>query len=377
MRSFSTAELKHYSRHLILPEIGLTGQERLKDSSVLLVGVGGLGCPAAQYLAAAGVGTLGLIDPDVVDASNLHRQTLYGVDDVGEAKVKVAAKRLAGINPHIKIIAWHQGLNRHNAAEILDPFDVILDGTDNFATRYLVNDACVMLDKVNIYASIFRFEGQVAVFNAPRSGAARGPNYRDLFPEPPPPEAVPNCAEAGVLGVLPGIIGSLQANEAIKYICGIGEVLSGKLLLFDALTLSTRILNVPVPKDRKAITELIDYESFCGLEVTDSKDFKSITPRELVSKIAQESDLFLLDVRETKEYQAVNIGAHHMPLSTLAERHAEIPRDQTVVVHCRSGVRSAKAIQQLQEIDDFHELLNLTGGLLQYAEDVDNSLAIY
>lgn len=377
--AFSRQELQHYSRHLLVPEIGLEGQQKLQKGRVLVVGAGGLGCPALQYLAAAGVGTIGIVDDDVIQASNLHRQILYGVSDIGADKVVVAKKRLREINPHITVRTYHERLTAQNAPGIVADYDIVLDGTDNFPTRYLVNDLCVLQNKTNVYGSIFRFEGQVAVFNHLKPDGTRGPNYRDLFPVPPPPGMVPSCAEAGVLGVLPGIIGSLQASEVIKILTGIGDPLDGKLLLFDALAMMMRKLTVPRADPRPVIDQLIDYEVFCGVAGDDTSQpaAEEITVQQLKQMQDDHANFQLVDVREPYEYEISNLAGDLIPLSSLATRYSEIRQDKPVVVHCRSGQRSAKAIAQLREKHGFNNLVNLKGGLLAYAEEIDSEVAQY
>jgi len=385
--SFDPKELAHYSRHLSIPEFGLESQKKLKHTSVAVIGSGGLGSPLLQYLAAAGIGTIGIIDFDVVESSNLHRQVLFGVSDVGEPKVEVAKKRLHEINPHITIHTHNTRITSDNALEILEPYDIIADGTDNFQTRYLVNDAAILLDKPNVYASIFQFEGQVSVFNYRDEDGNVGPNYRDLFPTPPPPGLVPNCAEAGVLGVLPGIIGSLQANEVIKLAAGIGDPLSGRMFLFDALEFSTRMINVEKNPDREEVTELIDYEQFCGIASPDDQqngaavngeaEVREISVKELKNEIDAGEDLQIIDVREPHEYQIANIEGELIPLGQVEDQSEKISRDKKVVVHCRSGARSADAIKRLQDKYGFKNLYNLKGGILAWSEEIDPSLPKY
>lgn len=388
---FSKEELSHYSRHFSLPEIGMDGQRKLKSSKVLVVGTGGLGAPMLQYLAAAGIGTIGIVDFDRVEASNLHRQVLFGTSDVGRPKVEAAKERLQEINPHITIHTHEVRLTSENALDILKDYDIIADGTDNFPTRYLVNDASVMLDKPNVYASIFQFEGQVSVFNYVDEEGNRGPNYRDLFPEPPPPGLVPSCAEAGVLGVLPGIIGSLQASEVIKLAAGIGEPLVGKLFLFDALNFSTRKVNItknnenPLTGKNPTITELIDYEVFCGIPAASNgvakeekeSDVREVSVLEYKSWLDRGEDVQLIDVREPYEYEIAQIGGELIPLKTVEENRDKISRDKKVVVHCRSGKRSADAIRELQEKHGFDNLYNLKGGILAWSEEIDQSVPEY
>ena len=376
---FSKEELERYSRHLIIPEFNIEGQRRLKNAKVLVIGSGGLGSPLLLYLTAAGVGTIGLVDFDVVDETNLQRQVLFSVDDVGKAKTESAINRLQGLNPHIRFIEHNTRLTSENALEILADYDVIADGTDNFPTRYLVNDASVILQKPNVYASIFRFEGQVSVFNYTDKDGKTGPNYRDLFPTPPPPGLVPSCAEGGVIGVLPGIIGSLQANEVIKVITGIGEPLSGRLFLFDALTFETRTLKVHKDPEQESIVKLIDYEMFCGLgEEDESKpSVKEITVQELESLKDQGEQYQLIDVREPYEYEIANLNGVLIPQAQVEDHVDQIASDRKVIIHCRSGVRSAQAIQALEKKFGFNNLYNLKGGILAYADEIDNTLAKY
>jgi|JI6StandDraft_1071083.scaffolds.fasta_scaffold28515_2 molybdopterin/thiamine biosynthesis adenylyltransferase/rhodanese-related sulfurtransferase len=374
----SKEELARYSRHIIIPEFNIEGQKKLKAAKVLVIGTGGLGSPMLLYLAAAGVGTIGIVDFDVVDDSNLQRQVLYSVKDVGRPKVEAAKERILGLNPHINVIAYNEHLSSKNALEIFKDYDVVADGTDNFPTRYLVNDACVLTGIPNVYASIFRFDGQVSVFNY-----NNGPNYRDLYPEPPPPGLVPSCAEGGVLGVLPGIIGSLQANEVIKVITGIGETLSGRLFAFDALNFSTKIFKIgkdksnPLNGENPTIKELIDYQQFCGIvpDVINEK-VKEITVQELKQKMDAKEDFQLIDVREKHEYDFVNLGAELIPLNSVLDNVEKFSRDKQVIIHCKGGVRSAKAIQALEE-KGFINLYNLKGGIVAYAKEVDESLPVY
>ena len=384
------AELTRYARHLSLPEVGLEGQQRLKSARVLLVGAGGLGSPSALYLAAAGVGTLGLVDFDQVDETNLQRQILHGTKDVGRDKLASAKDRLADINPHVDVVAHSVRLSSDNALEILEPYDIVVDGTDNFPTRYLVNDACVLLGKPNVYGSIFRWEGQVSVF-----GLEDGPCYRCLFREPPPPGLVPNCAEAGVLGVLPGVIGSLQALEVIKLVLGRGTSLSGRLLIFDAMDLSWREValrrnpDCPVCGHAPTQTGLIDYEDFCGLHKEDDMTpvegqeplatYGEVGPRELRERLAGADPPLLLDVREPFEWDIVSLEEYEevrVPLGQLPERMNEITGGRDVVVYCRSGARSQMAAAALVEAG-FRGVDNLTGGILAWADEIDPSLPKY
>ncbi len=357
----SQLEANRYSRHLLIPEFGIEGQLRLKSSSVLVVGCGGLGSPVLLYLAAAGVGTIGLIDNDLIDDSNLQRQVLFDTTSVGKPKAEAAAERLHALNPHINLVPYRLYLDASNAFAIFEDYDLIIDGSDNFETRYLVNDACVLLGKPFVYGAIHRFEGQVAIFNH-----NNGPNYRDLFATPPPPELAPNCAQAGVLGVLPGIIGCLQANEAIKLLAQIGEPLTGRLFVIDALTLISRTIKIPKSPDSPKITELIDYEVFCN--VSSPKNTVEISVQELQKLIETNADFQLIDVREANEYAISNLGGTLMPLSEIENYTANIDRHKTVVVHCQAGSRSQKAIIYLTENHNFANLKSLTGGLLAYQQ---------
>jgi molybdopterin/thiamine biosynthesis adenylyltransferase/rhodanese-related sulfurtransferase len=357
--------MNRYSRQIALPEFGEEGQRKLCDSSVLIVGAGGLGSPASLYLAAAGVGRLGLVDFDRVDITNLHRQILYGTSDVGKPKLESATNRLRDANPEIVIEAHAARLTSENALEILAKYDVVIDGTDNFATRYLVNDACVLLGKPNVYGSVFRFDGQVSVF-----ATKDGPCYRCLYPDPPPPHLVPSCAEGGVLGVLPGVIGTLQATEAIKLITGIGETLAGRLLLFDALRMTFRTMRVPRRCEEHApVTRLIDYEEFCN-------PMEDITPQQLAERLAQNETIVLIDVREPYEWDAGHIeGARHIPMQQIPKRLDEIPRDVEVVMICRTGALSGHVQQHLQQ-QGFANVKNLIGGMHRWAREVDSAIRV-
>jgi adenylyltransferase/sulfurtransferase len=370
--TFSPAELARYNRHIIIPEFGLEAQQKLKAAKVLVIGSGGLGSPLLLYLAAAGVGTLGIVDFDVVDDSNLQRQVLFGVSEVGKPKVEAAKQRLQQLNPHINIVTYNTQFTSHNALDILKDYDVVADGTDNFPTRYLVNDASVLLVKPNVYASIFQFEGQVSVFNYQDADGNYGPNYRDLYPTPPPPGLVPSCAEGGVLGVLPGIIGSLQASEVIKVITGVGDTLSGRFFVFDALSFETRVLNIKKNPNTPAITQLIDYEQFCGVKAVE-KPIKEITVDEFDQWLSSGEDLQVIDVREPEEYAAANIGATLIPLGTVSQHASEIDRNKKVVVHCKMGGRSAKAIRELEDKFGFNNLYNLKGGITAYLDKARNN----
>lgn len=381
----TSAELLRYSRHIALPELGIAGQQKLKHGSALVVGAGGLGAPVALYLAAAGVGRIGVIDFDRVDATNLQRQVLYGTSDVGRSKVQVATRRLRDLNPEIDVVPHETQLTTDNALEILADYDVVIDGTDNFPTRYLVNDACVLLGKPYVYGSILRFDGQVAIFDA-----QRGPCYRCLFREPPPPGLVPNCAEGGVLGALPGIIGSLQALEAIKLISGAGEPLIGRLLLFDGLTTKWRELRLKknpecaVCGTHPTITGLIDYDEFCGVTTkenmaAESQQATEISVTELKEKLDRGEQPLLLDVREPFEWNIANLGGYGaklIPLKQLTERTGELDPQEEIVVICRSGNRSARAAQYLRGAG-FPNVLNLSGGIVAWAREIDPSLPTY
>jgi adenylyltransferase/sulfurtransferase len=377
--NLSQEEFRRYGRHLLMPEVGLEGQKKLKAAGVLLIGAGGLGSPVALYLAAAGVGRIGLVDFDVVDHSNLQRQILHSTTNVGRSKLASARERIAGVNPHVQVDLYETRLTSANALEILSPYDVIVDGTDNFPTRYLVNDACVLLKKPNVYGSIFRFDGQASVFYA-----EQGPCYRCLYAEPPPPGLVPSCAEGGVLGVLPGIIGTIQANETIKLILGIGTPLIGRLLLFDALRMQFRELKLrknpdcPVCGEHPTVKELIDYEAFCGVAPTDGhgeKEFE-ITVEELKARLDRGEDIFLLDVREPHEYQIVNMNGYLIPLHDLPKRVNELDSAREIVVHCHRGTRSARAVELLRQLG-FRKVKNLAGGIDAWAERVNPELPRY
>jgi adenylyltransferase/sulfurtransferase len=380
---FSKAELARYNRHIIIPEFGEESQLKLKAAKVLIIGSGGLGSPALLYLTAAGVGTIGILDFDVVDDSNLQRQVIFDIHEIGNPKVEAARRRLEALNPYTRFILHNTHINSGNALEIIKDYDVVADGTDNFPTRYLVNDATLLLDKPNIYASIFQFEGQVSVFNYVNRLGERGPNYRDLYPTPPPPGLVPSCAEGGVLGVLPGIIGSLQALEVIKVITGIGEPLSGRFYTFDALNFESRTFRIkhrddnPVNGLNPSIHELIDYEQFCGMRAVEEKPVKEISARELYDWQVKGKKFKLIDVREPSEYKIVQIGGDLIPLATVADHTDLIPRDIDVAVYCKSGIRSLKAIRELEEKFGYKNLYNLKGGILSYIEQVRPELTKY
>ncbi len=403
----SHEEIRRYSRHLIMPEVGIEGQRKLKAASVLLIGTGGLGSPLALYLAAAGIGRIGLVDYDIVDETNLQRQVIHGQGSVGELKVESAKARMLDINPFLQVDLYNEPLTSENALRLFEPYDVIIDGTDNFPTRYLVNDACVKLGKPNVYGSIFRFEGQLSVFYA-----NEGPCYRCMFPTPPPPGLVPSCAEGGVLGILPGTIGTLQATEAIKLILGIGEPMIGRMLLYDALEMSFTTLKVrknpacPVCSIPAEQVTLIDYEQFCGMPAHDHSDYKTaqngssadkpveeITVRELKTRIDSGEDLLVLDVRDPHEWEISALdGTLRIPKpqieaaknDVLAGRKrldetvlAQIPTDREIIVHCRSGKRSADSIKFLREAGYANKLVNVVGGILAWADEIDPSMPKY
>jgi len=379
--SLTNEEILRYSRHLIMPEVGMEGQLKLKGAKVLLIGTGGLGAPLGLYLAAAGVGHIGLVDFDVVDFTNLQRQVTFGTSDVGKPKTEAARTRLTNLNPDIKVTVYETKLTSANALELLKDYDVVVDGTDNFPTRYLVNDACILLAKPNVYGSIFRFEGQVTVFGMPD-----GPCYRCLYPEPPPPGLVPSCAEGGVLGVLPGIVGSLQALETIKLIIGKGDSLEGRLVLFDALAMKFRELKLrknqhcPMCGTPRKIHELIDYNEFCGIRGEEQAEsdlhVPELTPRELKEKLDRGEDIFILDVREPHEYQICNLHGHLIPLGELPRRVHELDSAREIVAHCKSGKRSAQAVDFLRQAG-FRKVYNLRGGILSWSTEVDPRVPRY
>ncbi len=385
MGVLSPEELRRYNRHIILPEVGLEGQTRLKESSVLLIGAGGLGSPAAMYLAAAGVGRIGIVDFDIVDESNLQRQIIHGQSTLGKPKLESARSRLLDINSHLQVDGYNLALSSDNALKLFQDYDVIADGTDNFPTRYLVNDACVLAGKPNVYGSIFRFEGQVSVFNY-----QGGPCYRCLYSEPPPPGLVPSCAEGGVFGVLPGVIGCMQATEVIKILIGFGEVASGRLLMYDALTMKFRQVTLRKNKhcvlcgDKPTVTELIDYQAFCGIPQQEEKpvaaDPYEISIYELKAYLERSSSddaIKILDVREPYEAEISKLnGSLLIPLGQLQDRYGELDSDQEWIVHCRSGGRSASAVEFLRS-KGFKKIKNLVGGINAYAQEVDQSLSVY
>ncbi len=378
--TLSNDEVLRYSRHLIMPEVGMEGQLKLKAAKVLCIGAGGLGSPLALYLAAAGVGTLGVVDFDVVDYTNLQRQVIHTTADVGRKKLDSAAEKVKAINPFIQLRPFETRLTSENALQLFRDFDIIVDGTDNFPTRYLVNDACVLTGKPNVYGSIFRFEGQVSVF-----ATREGPCYRCLYPEPPPPGLVPSCAEGGVLGILPGLVGVMQATEAIKLILGKGEPLIGRLLLVDALGMRFRELKLrknpdcPACGTHPTVTKLIDYNEFCGIrgeEKPVASNVPEIQPEELKARLDAGEDIFILDVREPHEYQICNLNGYLIPLGELPKRAHELDSSREIVAHCRSGVRSAKAVTFLQQAG-FRKVKNLAGGILAWSDKVDPSVPKY
>jgi len=370
-------EVARYSRHLIIPDVGVTGQKRLKNAKVLVVGAGGLGSPALLYLAAAGVGTLGIVDFDVVDESNLQRQVIHGVSDVGRPKAESARDSIREINPHVEVVLHTERLDSDNALDVFRPYDLILDGTDNFATRYLVNDACVLLGKPYVWGSIYRFEGQASVF-----WDAHGPNYRDLYPDPPPPGMVPSCAEGGVLGVLCASIGSIMVTEAIKLICGIGEPLLGRLMVYDALEMSYRTIKVRKDPVGHEITQLIDYEEFCGVvsdEAQRAASGSTISAQDLKDMLDAGKEPYLVDVREPVEYEIVKIpGGVLIPKDRIlsGEALAELPQDQPLVLYCRTGIRSAEALAAVKAAG-FRDAVHVRGGVTAWATQVDPSLPTY
>ncbi len=380
--SLSSEEMARYSRHLILPEVGMEGQQKLKAAKVLCIGTGGLGSPLAFYLAAAGIGTLGLVDFDVVDASNLQRQIIHSTKDVGRPKLDSASEKLEALNPFLNIVKHETMLTSKNALEIIRQYDVVADGTDNFPTRYLVNDACVLTGKPNAYGSIFRFEGQASVF-----ATKDGPCYRCLYPEPPPPGLVPSCAEGGVLGILPGLVGVIQATEVIKLILGKGEPLVGRLLLVNSLDMRFRELKLrknpdcPICGTHPSVTELIDYQQFCGI-VPEQKaapmqnGIPQMTVKELKQRLDSGESLFVLDVREPWEYQVANIGGNLIPLSDLPRRVAELNPEQEIVVQCKSGGRSQRAAEFLAR-NGFEKIHNLAGGITAWSSEIDPSIPKY
>jgi len=373
----SIDEVRRYSRHLIIPDVGMDGQKRLKNAKVLVIGAGGLGSPALLYLAAAGVGTIGIVEFDTVDESNLQRQIIHGTSDVGRPKVESARDKIKDINPNVEVVVHEEALTSENALEIFADYDVIVDGTDNFPTRYLVNDACVLLGKPNVYGSIFRFEGQASVF-----WAEEGPCYRCLYPEPPPPGMVPSCAEGGVLGVLCATIGAIQATEAVKLITGIGETLLGRLMVYDALEMTFRTIKVRKDPEGEPITGLIDYEAFCGVvseEAQEAAAGSTILATELKAKMDAGEDFLLVDVREPAEYEIVSIpGAKLIPKDEILSGRAlaHLPQDKPIVLHCKTGVRSAEALAAVKNAG-FRDAVHVQGGVTAWATRIDKALPTY
>lgn len=386
MDEFSKEELKRYNRHLVLSNFGLEGQTKVRSASVLVVGAGGLGCPALLYLTAAGVGKLGIVDSDVVELSNLQRQVLYTTHDIGKRKAEVAVERLRSLNPNVTFIPHAVKLSSNNALQVLSEYDVIIDGSDNFPTRYLLNDACIILNKPLVYGSILKFEGQLSVFNIKKKDRSFSSNYRDLFPSPPEPESAPNCEEAGVLGVLPGMIGAMQANEAIKIITGIGTPLYDKLLMFDAETMDQTIIKIKNQNTRSSISTLIDYDLFCGKIQNKSKSLqehdnenkmKEISVEELKELKESGSDFQLIDVREPHEYDICNLEGELIPMGQVPNNVDKIDKEKQVILYCRSGRRSADVITWLEKNHHLTNLYNLQGGILAWARDIDPEMETY
>lgn len=379
MDQLTDIEYQRYARHFNLPSFGVETQLKLRKSKILVVGAGGLGSPVLLYLAAAGIGTIGIIDPDVVSLSNLQRQVLYHNQDIDQKKVTLAANQVRSINPHITVNTYDDYLTNDNALDIIKDYDMVVDGTDNFPTRYLVNDACVLLGKPNVYASIYQFEGQVSVFNYTYADGSKGPHYRDIYPDPPAPGLVPDCATGGVLGVLAGIVGTQQALEAIKLAAGIGEPLAGRLLLYDALTSQTRIIKLQ-EKSHTEVSELVNYQDFCGVVPITTENnnqvMKEITVQELKKWKDEGKDFQLVDVREQHEYEFANLGGELIPLGDIMSRTEEISSEKDVVLMCRSGQRSGAALNALQQQGEYN-LYNLKGGYLAWAAEIDTSLPRY
>jgi sulfur-carrier protein adenylyltransferase/sulfurtransferase len=371
-QNFSNDELIRYSRHFVLPDFGSEGQRKLKNSTVFVIGAGGLGCPVLLYLAAAGVGSITIVDDDVVSLSNLQRQILFTSDDLNLSKAETAAKKISSLNPSIKIDFIRTRLSTENALKVLAPADVVVDCTDNFPTRYLANDACVLLDKPLVYGSVFRYEGQVAVFNY-----KQGVNYRDFYPLPPDPQSVPNCEEGGVLGVLTGIIGSIQANETLKILAGFGEPLSGHVLLFDSMTLESLRIKIANQNSRKSIKSLINYDDFCGVQHPKQKTMKEVTVQELKALKDSGADFQLIDVREPHEFDICNLDGELIPQGDIPSSVERISKDKQVIIHCRSGARSGNMVQWLEKNHGFTNLYNLKGGVLAWAKEIDTSMPTY
>ncbi len=384
MTNLTNEELIRYNRHLILQDFGGDGQRKLKNASVLVVGAGGLGSPTLLYLTAAGVGTIGIIDFDTVDVSNLQRQVIFTTEDVGKNKAEAASLHLSKRNPHVLLKTYSEKLTSFNALNIIRDYDVVVDGTDNFPTRYLINDACVLLNKPFVYGSILTYEGQVSVFNYPTKDGNFSTNYRDLFPTPPEPSSVQNCEQAGVLGVLPGMIGSMQANEVIKILTGIGEVLANKLLLFDSLTMQQTIVTFRSQQTRERIKYLIDYDEFCGVSHQKSKSLnsnqtamKEVTVQELKKLKETGADFQLIDVREPHEFDICNLDGELIPQAEIPSNVDKVSKTKQVVIHCRSGARSGNMVQWLEKNHGFENLYNLKGGILAWAKEIDPTMPTY
>lgn len=385
MDKLSQSELIRYSRHLVLDEFGLENQLKLKQSRVLVIGAGGLGSPALLYLAAAGIGKIGIVDFDNVDMTNLQRQVIFTSEDVGKNKADAAADRLKGLNPLIEIKSYPLKITSANALDLLKDYDVVLDGSDNFPTRYLINDACVLLRKPLVHGSILKFEGQVSVFNLQKPDKTFSTNYRDLFPQPPSPETVPNCEQAGVLGVLPGMIGSLMANEVIKIITGIGKPLADKLLIFDALYTEFTTITIPNRNAIGSIMGLIDYEDFCGINqkknkylgIQQNNPMREITVQELKKLKDAGADFQLIDVREPHEYDICNLDGELIPMAEIPGSTDKISRDKQVIIHCRSGKRSGEMVLWLEKNEGYENLYNLKGGVLAWAKEIDPTMPVY
>jgi adenylyltransferase/sulfurtransferase len=378
VNKLSPEEVIRYSRHLVLKDFGPEAQQKLKKARVLVVGAGGLGCPILLYLAAAGIGKIGIVDFDTVHESNLQRQVLFTTDDIGKNKAEAAVGRLSRLNPLTDFTVYPEKLDNSNALELIKQFDAVLDGSDNFSTRYLINDACVLGNKPLVYGAILQYEGQLAVFNVPLENGNRSVNYRDLFPLPPGPEEVPNCEQAGVLGVLPGIIGSMMANEAIKLITGLGQPHTGKLAIFDSLALELRHITIPDRNTRSTIGHLINYDVFCGINPDRSKSLgmKEITVQELKHMLDNPSDFQLIDVREPYENELANLGGELIPMAEVPHNVHRISKTKKVVIHCRSGGRSANIIQWLEKNHGFNNLYNLKGGILAWAREIDPTITV-
>jgi sulfur-carrier protein adenylyltransferase/sulfurtransferase len=384
MSKLTAEELQRYSRHLVLQDFGIENQVKLRDAKVLVVGAGGLGCPALLYLTAAGVGTLGIIDSDTLEISNLQRQVLYTMSDLGKNKAEAAVDRLSQLNPLTRFKTYPVKLTSGNALDILAAYDVVVDGTDNFPTRYLINDACVLLDKPFVYASILQYEGQASVLNYRETSGHFSANYRDIFPEPPEAESVPNCEQAGVLGVLPGMLGCIQANEVIKIITGLGQPLSNRLLLLDSATMEQNVIQIANHQAREKITALIDYEDFCGISAGKSKSLndksltmKEVTVQELKALMDSNADYQLIDVREPHEYDICHLNGELIPMSDIPNNVEKISKDKQVVLHCRSGKRSGDMLLWLEKNHGFTNLYNLKGGILAWAKEIDPEFPTY